>query len=111
MDHYVSIPVDLSKVMFICTANTLDLSGPLLNRLELIEVPGYTREEKYEIAVNHLIPNQLKESGAEGLVEFKPDGIREIIKYSRELGVRELERKLAKICRKVVRKGTKEEIT
>jgi ATP-dependent Lon protease len=74
--------VDLSKVMFICTANTLELTGPLLNRLELIEVPGYTREEKYEIAVNHLIPNQIKENGAEGLIEFKPDGIREIIKYT-----------------------------
>lgn len=110
MDHYVSIPVDLSKIMFICTANTLELTAPLINRLELIEVPGYTREEKLEIATNHLIPNQLKECGADGLVEFENEGIREVIKYSGEMGVRELERKIAKICRKVVRKGAKEVI-
>ena len=61
------MPVDLSKVMFICTANSLELSTPLLNRLELIEVPGYSREEKLQIAKNHLVPLQLKENGVEGM--------------------------------------------
>jgi ATP-dependent Lon protease len=57
-------------VMFICTANSLEMSGPLLNRMELIEVPGYSREEKMEIAKNHLIPLQVRENGVEGLAEF-----------------------------------------
>jgi ATP-dependent Lon protease len=70
VDHYVAMPVDLSKVMFICTANSLEMSGPLLNRMELIEVPGYSREEKMEIAKNHLIPLQVRENGVEGLAEF-----------------------------------------
>jgi ATP-dependent Lon protease len=97
--------------MFICTANSLDLSNPLLNRLELIEVPGYSREEKLEIANNHLIPLQIKENGVEGLALFENDGLKEIIQYSNELGVRGLERSISKICRKIARKGTKELVT
>ena len=110
-DHYVGLPVDLSKVMFICTANSLELSAPLLNRLELIEVPGYTREEKMDIMRNHLLPNQLKECGVEELVEFEKDALKELVKYSNEMGVRNLERNLAKVCRKVARASTKVTIT
>jgi|JI6StandDraft_1071083.scaffolds.fasta_scaffold15099_5 ATP-dependent Lon protease len=111
VDHYVSLPIDLSKVMFICTANDVDeLSLPLRNRLELISISGYTSEEKFDIATKNIIPEQKKQNGVADLISFKDDAVNEIIKYSTEMGVRQLERDVAKICRKVAYKGKKEEI-
>lgn len=102
-DHYLEIPFDLSKVMFITTANTVDtIPRPLLDRMEVIEVSGYTEEEKYNIGRKHLLLKQLKEHGLnEDSVEITEQAFRDIInKYTRESGVRGLERELATICRK-----------
>lgn len=103
-DHYLEIPFDLSNVMFITTANTLDtVPRPLLDRMEIIEIGSYTDEEKLSIAKKHLIPKQLKKHGlTKAQLRITDDGIREIISnYTRESGVRSLERAIAKICRKV----------
>lgn len=103
-DHYVELPVDLSQVLFITTANTLDtVPRPLLDRMEVIELGSYTDEEKRMIAKNHLIPKQLKKHGLTGrLLRFTDDGLRELIGcYTRESGVRSLERLIGEICRKV----------
>src|SRR5690606_37636377 len=103
-DHYLDIPYDLSKVMFIATANQLDpIPAPLRDRMEILELPGYTFEEKEEIAFQHLIPKQLKEHGlAENLVQIPRETLRKVITaYTREAGVRSLERRLADICRAV----------
>lgn len=102
-DHYLEIPFDLSNVMFITTANTLDtIPRPLLDRMELIELGSYTDEEKVMIAKNHLIPKQLKKHGLKkSNLKISDDAIREIIQcYTRESGVRSLERSIAEICRK-----------
>ena len=102
-DHYLEIPYDLSDVMFITTANTLDtVPRPLLDRMEIIELGSYTDEEKLMIAKNHLIPKQLKKHGIKkSQVRITDDAIREIIQcYTRESGVRKLERCFAEICRK-----------
>ena len=102
-DHFLEIPVDLSNVMFITTANTLDtVPRPLLDRMEIIELNSYTDEEKTMIAKNHLIPKQLKKHGLKKKqLSISDDAIREIIRcYTRESGVRNLERSLAEICRK-----------
>ena len=102
-DHYLEIPFDLSDVMFITTANTLDtVPRPLLDRMEIIELNSYTDEEKLMIAKNHLIPKQLKKHGLKkSQVRIPDDAIREIIAaYTRESGVRTLERRFAEICRK-----------
>ena len=102
-DHYLEIPFDLSDVMFITTANTLDtVPRPLLDRMEIIELGSYTDEEKLMIAKNHLIPKQLKKHGLKkSQVRIGDDTIREIIaSYTRESGVRTLERRFAEICRK-----------
>ena len=102
-DHFMEIPVDLSNVMFITTANTLDtIPRPLLDRMELIELNSYTDEEKTMIAKDHLVPKQLKKHGIQRkLLSVSDDAIREIIRcYTRESGVRNLERALAEICRK-----------
>ncbi|MBQ3109734.1 MAG: endopeptidase La [Clostridia bacterium] len=102
-DHYMEIPVDLSKVMFITTANDLStVSRPLLDRMELIEVPGYTEEEKKEIATRHLLPKQLKLHGLKKTqVKIAPDVISDIIAgYTKESGVRTLERTIAAVLRK-----------
>lgn len=104
-DHYVEIPFDLSDVMFITTANTLDtVPRPLLDRMEVIELSSYTDEEKLQIAKNHLIPKQLKKHGLKKTqVRITEDAIREIIScYTRESGVRNLERCFAEVCRKSV---------
>lgn len=103
-DHFLEIPVDLSDVLFITTANTLDtIARPLLDRMEIIELGSYTDEEKLMIAKDHLIPKQLKKHGLKkSQLKITDDGIREIIScYTRESGVRNLERALAQICRKV----------
>lgn len=102
-DHYLEIPFDLSKVMFITTANTLDtIPRPLLDRMEIIEIGSYTDEEKVMIAKNHLIPKQLEKHGIKRThLRITEDAIREIIQcYTRESGVRSLERNIAQICRK-----------
>ena len=102
-DHFLEIPVDLSDVMFITTANTMDsIPRPLLDRMEIIEIGSYTDEEKLMIAKNHLIPKQLKKHGLKkSQVRITEDAIREIINcYTRESGVRNLERRIADICRK-----------
>jgi len=102
VDHYVEVPVDLSKVMFICTANQLDtISQPLLDRMEMVELSGYTSVEKLAIAKNHLLPKQLGEHGiGKDQLDVTDDVIAEIIQsYTREAGVRNLERELAAVCR------------
>lgn len=102
-DHYLEIPFDLSDVMFITTANTLDtVPRPLLDRMEIIELSSYTDEEKLMIAKNHLIPKQLGKHGIKkSQLRFTDDAIREIIEcYTRESGVRNLERGIADVCRK-----------
>ncbi|HYG69157.1 MAG TPA: endopeptidase La, partial [Anaeromyxobacteraceae bacterium] len=101
-DHYLDIAYDLSKVMFIATANLLDpIPGPLKDRMEILELPGYTFEEKVHIAINHLIPKQLKEHGlAKDQIQIDDRALAQVIVgYTREAGVRNLERRLADICR------------
>ncbi len=102
VDHYVEVPVDLSKVMFICTANSTEtISQPLLDRMEMVELSGYTTLEKLAIAQNHLLPKQIAEHGMEkGLLDVEEAAISEVIHhYTREAGVRNLERELAALCR------------
>jgi len=102
VDHYVEVPVDLSKVMFICTANQLDtISQPLLDRMETVELSGYTTVEKLAIAKNHLLPKQLAEHGiGKDQLDVGDDVLEEIIhSYTREAGVRNLEREIAAVCR------------
>lgn len=103
-DNYLELPYDLSQVFFITTANTLStIQKPLLDRMEVIEMSGYTHLEKVQIAVRHLIPAQIRENGLEGQdVTFTDDAVDKIIDcYTRESGVRELERKIASVCRKI----------
>lgn len=105
-DHYIEEPYDLSKVMFIATANDLStVPGPLRDRMEIISIAGYTELEKLHIAKDHLLPKQIKEHGlTEGQLQISDDGILQIIRYyTREAGVRGLERKLAGICRKTAK--------
>ncbi len=101
-DHYLELPFDLSEVLFICTANSLEtISAPLRDRLEVIELSGYTLEEKLHIARNHLLPKQIKEHAiAEGTLTITDDAIKGTIRdYTREAGVRQLTRELTKLCR------------
>src|ERR671936_594380 len=121
-DHYLDVSYDLSKIMFIATANLLDpIPGPLKDRMEILELPGYTFEEKVHIAQNHLIPKQLREHGlsAEAIAFDEKTLIKIIIAYTREAGVRNLERRIADVCRAVavevaggkVATGTKRTVT
>ncbi|PAU79072.1 endopeptidase La [Halomonas salipaludis] len=104
-DHYLELDYDLSETMFICTANSMNIPGPLLDRMEIIRLPGYTEDEKLAIARRYLVPKQLKANGfKEGELELADDALLELIRYyTREAGVRELERQIAKVCRKVLR--------
>jgi len=104
-DHYLEVDFDLSDVMFVCTANTLNIPPPLLDRMEVIRIPGYTEDEKLNIALRYLIPKQLKENGLkEAELHISPSAVLDIIQhYTRESGVRNLEREISKICRKVVK--------
>ncbi len=104
-DHYLEVDYDLSDVMFICTANSLHLPQPLLDRMEVIRIPGYTEDEKIEIAKRHLISKQLKANGLKkGEWSISDEGLRDLIRYyTREAGVRNLEREIANLTRKAVK--------
>ncbi len=104
-DHYLEVDLDLSEVMFVATSNSLHIPGPLLDRMEVIRIPGYTEDEKINIAMRYLVPKQLKANGLQaGELKIAEDAIQGIVRYyTRESGVRNLEREIAKICRKVVK--------
>jgi ATP-dependent Lon protease len=104
-DHYLEVDLDLSQVMFVCTANSLNIPAPLLDRMEVIRLPGYTEDEKMNIAKKYLLPKQMKNNGLkDGELKVGEDALLDIIRYyTREAGVRSLEREVAKICRKVVK--------
>ena len=103
-DHYAEVDYDLSDVMFIATSNSLNIPTPLLDRMEIIRLSGYTEDEKINIAMQYLVPKQMKRNGVkEGEVLVEESAVRDIIRYyTREAGVRSLDREIAKICRKVV---------
>lgn len=104
-DHYLEVDYDLSDVMFVCTSNSMNIPGPLLDRMEIIRIPGYTEDEKLNIAKNYLVEKQFKNNGLKkGEVEITDSAITGLIRYyTREAGVRGLEREIAKLCRKVVK--------
>lgn len=104
-DHYLEVDFDLSDVMFVATSNSMNIPGPLLDRMEVIRIPGYTEDEKLNIAMKYLVPKQIKENGLkENEIVIKEKAVLEIIqRYTREAGVRSLEREISKICRKVVK--------
>jgi ATP-dependent Lon protease len=104
-DHYLEVDLDLSQVMFVCTANSLNIPAPLLDRMEVIRLPGYTEDEKLNIARRYLLPKQMKNNGLKsGELKVSDDGLLDIVRYyTREAGVRNLEREVAKICRKTVK--------
>jgi len=109
-DHYLEVDFDLSDVMFVATANTLNIPPALLDRMEVIRIPGYTEDEKINIALRYLVPKQIDSNGLKkGEIDIQEDTIRDIVRYyTREAGVRNLEREIAKICRKVVKEITLE---
>jgi ATP-dependent Lon protease len=104
-DHYLEVDLDLSEVMFIGTANSLNIPGPLLDRMEIIRIPGYTEDEKLAIARKYLLPKQIKANGLrDGELAVNDAALLDVVRYyTREAGVRSLERELARICRKVVK--------
>lgn len=104
-DHYLEVDYDLSDVMFVCTSNSMNIPGPLLDRMEIIRIPGYTEDEKLNIARNYLIEKQFKNNGLKKTeVTITDDAIIGLVRYyTREAGVRGLEREIAKLCRKVVK--------
>ena len=112
VDHYLDVPFDLSKVLFLTTANVLDPIPPALrDRMEVLELPGYTEEEKLQIAERHLVPKQISENGLGNLkIEFTKEAVSEIIRsYTREAGLRNLEREIGRVCRKIARSVTEGE--
>lgn len=110
-DHYLEVDYDLSEVMFVCTSNSMNIPEPLLDRMEVIRIPGYTEEEKVNIAERYLIPKQKKNNGVgDDELQFSEEPIQDLVRYyTREAGVRGLEREIAKICRKVVKENSLEE--
>jgi ATP-dependent Lon protease len=116
-DHYLDVPLDLQKVLFLTTANYLDPIAPALkDRMEVLELSGYSEEEKLEIAKRHLIPKQVRENGLQSdFVNFEEDGVVAVIRdYTKEAGLRNLEREIGTICRKIARgvsEGNKEKVT
>jgi len=104
-DHYLEVDLDLSQVMFVCTANSLNIPAPLLDRMEVIRLPGYTEDEKMNIARRYLLPKQMKNNGLrDGELQISDDVLLDVVRYyTREAGVRSLEREIAKICRKAVK--------
>ena len=106
-DHYLEVDFDLSDIMFVCTANSMNIPSALLDRMEIIRLPGYTEDEKVNIANKYLVSKQMNNNGLkEGELSIPKSSIKEIIRYfTREAGVRSLEREIAKICRKVVKKN------
>jgi ATP-dependent Lon protease len=104
-DHYMEVEFDLSDTMFVATSNSMNIPGPLLDRMEVIRIPGYTEDEKLNIAIKYLVPKQIKENGLKpDEVVIKQSAVLEIIqRYTREAGVRNLEREISKICRKAVK--------
>ena len=106
-DHYLDLDLDLSQVMFICTANSMDIPPALLDRMEVIRLPGYTEDEKINIAEKYLVPKAIKQNGLKNdEIEIVPEALHSIVQhYTREAGVRNLEREVNKICRKVVRES------
>jgi ATP-dependent Lon protease len=110
-DHYLEVDYDLSDVMFVCTSNTMNIPGPLLDRMEVIRIPGYTEDEKLNIAERYLVPKQIKLNGLKKEeVEFSQELIIDLVRYyTREAGVRSLEREIAKVCRKMVKAFTLKE--
>lgn len=104
-DHYLEVDYDLSDVMFVCTSNSMNIPAPLLDRMEIIRIPGYTEDEKVNIAERYLIPKQIEANGLKpDELEIQEAAVRDMIRYyTREAGVRGLEREIAKICRKVVK--------
>src|SRR6478736_5675599 len=116
-DHYLDVPFDLSKVLFIATANTMDtVPGPLRDRMEVIEIPGYTNSDKLAIAKTYLVPRQLEANGVDAkLVRFRDEALKDIIEsYTREAGVRSLERNIGSVARSIAAEvvgGRDEKIT
>jgi len=104
-DHYLEVDYDLSEVMFVCTSNTMNIPGPLLDRMEIIRLPGYTEDEKINIATRYLVPKQQQNNGIQpGELVIGEETVKDLVRYyTREAGVRSLEREIAKICRKVVK--------
>ena len=104
-DHYLEVDFDLSDVMFVATSNSMNIPGPLLDRMEVIRIPGYTEDEKLNIARNYLVPKQIKSNGLlKGELKINDAALMGVVRhYTREAGVRSLEREVSKICRKVVR--------
>ncbi|PWQ92956.1 endopeptidase La [Leucothrix arctica] len=104
-DHYLEVDFDLSDVMFVATSNSMNIPGPLLDRMEVIRIPGYTEDEKLNIAKNYLVPKQLKTNGLKkGELTISDAALLDLVRhYTREAGVRNLEREISKVCRKVVR--------
>jgi len=112
-DHYLGVPFDLSEVQFICTANYLqNIPGPLQDRMEVVEFAGYTEKEKLEIAKRYLIPRQVKQTGlSDEQITFEDESVQEVVtRYTRESGVRQLEREIGRLARKVARKIAADEV-
>ena len=106
-DHYLEVDYDLSEVMFLCTANSMNIPAPLLDRMEIIRLPGYTEAEKIAIALQYLVPKQIEAAGLKTAeISITESACRDIVRYyTREAGVRALDREIAKICRKVVKEA------